>query len=141
MGAVNGIIGAIAGVGEAIMMQPTVFWKTELQQNRFSMSRAFNPRYLYRGVAIQAASCAPINCVQFAANGAVLDLARQMRGGRNSQPTDAERISAGLIAGALSALVMTPTDNIMITQQKHGGTVVATSKRIRALVWQPRALQ
>ena len=47
-------------------------------------------------------------------------------------PTDAERVCAGLTAGALSALVMTPTDNIMITQQKHGGSIVGTTNRIRS---------
>jgi len=129
--AVNAMIGAAAGVGEAIAMQPTVFWKTELQQNRFTMSRALNPRYLYRGVTIQCVSVAPISAVQFAANGAVLDLTRRMRGTQGA-PTDAERVCAGLTAGALSALVMTPTDNIMITQQKHGGSIVGTTNRIRS---------
>lgn len=128
--AVNAIIGAMAGVGEACIMQPTVFWKTELQQNRFSVHRAINPRFAYRGVGVQAASCAPIQAVQFAANGMVLDLARRLRAGADSPPTDIERVLAGLFAGAISALVMTPTDAVMITQQRHGGAMVGTFRQI-----------
>ena len=54
------VIGAAVGSCEVLIMQPTNYWKTELQQGRFDLARAIRPRYVYRGTMIAATSIAPI---------------------------------------------------------------------------------
>lgn len=59
-----------------------------------------------------------------------LGVVQRLGGQSKAPPSDGQRIFAGLSAGAASALVMTPTDAVMITQQKHGGTFPTTLNRI-----------
>jgi hypothetical protein len=59
------VIGAVAGVTECVIMQPTVAIKNALQEGRPVPT---NPLLLYRGVFINAASFAPITAIQFGSN-------------------------------------------------------------------------
>eukprot|EP00913_Durusdinium_trenchii_P035517 g33237.t1 len=103
-------IGASVGSIEMAIMRPAVFWKTELQQQRFSLSRAINPSYCYRGLPLAIASIAPITCEQ---HGSVHELgpvnavdpieARHITDGLAS-----ERLGVAVVAGAASALVQCP---------------------------------
>eukprot|EP00930_Biecheleria_cincta_P074192 TRINITY_DN61394_c0_g1_i1.p1 TRINITY_DN61394_c0_g1~~TRINITY_DN61394_c0_g1_i1.p1 ORF type:complete len:306 (+),score=47.95 TRINITY_DN61394_c0_g1_i1:24-920(+) len=122
----DSLVGASCGALEVLIMQPLVYWKTELQQQRFTLARALNPRFAYRGVWVSAGSCAPITAIQFGANGACL----RVLAGSSTEPCVAAQISSGMLAGMASALVQSPCQLVEINQQKHGGNMVAMARRI-----------
>lgn len=122
----DSLVGASCGALEVLIMQPLVYWKTELQQQRFALARALNPRFAYRGVWVSAGSCAPITAIQFGANGVCL----RAFSGTSTEPCVAAKIASGMLAGMASALVQSPCQLVEINQQKHGGNMVATAKRI-----------
>ena len=116
-------IGAACGSIEVCVMQPSVYWKTELQQGRFNLLRAVSPRYAYRGTVIAATSIAPITAIQFSVNGACMSALSGF------QPVTASMLSS-VVAGVVSAGVQSPCQLLEINQQKHGGRVLATVRRV-----------
>lgn len=118
-------IGAACGSMEVLIMQPSVYWKTELQQGRFSLRRAINPRYAYRGTAIAATSIAPITAIQFSVNGACMSALST-----EGSSAVAASLCSSVIAGVVSATVQAPCQLVEINQQKHGGNVLAMPRRI-----------
>lgn len=113
------MVGAMAGVTEVFIQQPTVAWKNAMQEGR---PRPWGPQ-MYRGVFVNAASIAPTNATQFAVNFALCDLAERMSG----EPSPAQRLAAAAAGGATSALIATPAELVMLQQQKHGGTLMGTA--------------
>lgn len=124
-------IGAVVGSVEQSMMRPSVFWKTELQQKRFDMYRAINPRFCYRGLPMAVVGIAPITCIQFGTNSAILNSFASHRGGI-SNVSDSDRLVAGVVAGMTSALLQSPCQLVEVNQQNHGGTIFKMVRRIRA---------
>lgn len=116
-------IGAACGSMEVCIMQPSVYWKTEMQQGRFNLRRAVNPRFAYRGTVIAATSIAPITAIQFSVNGACMSALSGF------EPVTASMLSS-LMAGVVSAAVQSPCQLVEINQQKHGGSVLAIPRRI-----------
>lgn len=104
-------------------MQPTVYWKAEMQQGRFNLRRAVNPRFAYRGTAIAATSIAPITAIQFSVNGACMSALSDF------QPVTASMLSS-VMAGVVSAAVQSPCQLVEINQQKHGGNVLSIPRRV-----------
>lgn len=121
-------IGAACGSIEVCIMQPTVYWKTELQQGRFNLARAITPRYAYRGTLIAATSIAPITAIQFSVNGACMSAFGPSSG--SSIPPLAATMLSGVTAGVASALVQSPCQLVEINQQKHGGTMLSIPRRV-----------
>jgi len=124
-------IGAVVGSVEQSIMRPSVFWKTEMQQKRFDMYRAINPRFCYRGLPMAVVGIAPITCIQFGTNSAILNAFTSHRGGF-SNVTDSDRLVAGVVAGMTSALVQSPCQLVEVNQQNHGGTIFKMIRRIHA---------
>jgi len=122
-------IGASVGSIEMAIMRPAVFWKTELQQQRFSFARAINPAYCYRGLPLAIASIAPITCIQFGANSLFSSTMKAAKGG-NSELNDAERLLSAVMAGAASALVQCPSQLVEVNQSNHGSSMLATARRV-----------
>jgi len=120
----NGIIGGLSGTIEVLIQQPHVAWKNALQEKRpFTL----NPRFLYRGVIINASSIAPITAVQFVVNGSLSSFLSN----NDKRPlTDIERLTVAAIAGAASALVSTPAELFMIQQQRSGNSLMKTGSSI-----------
>ncbi|KAK3277170.1 hypothetical protein CYMTET_14798 [Cymbomonas tetramitiformis] len=116
-------IGALSGVVEVAIQQPTVSWKNSIQQGR---PISFNPMICYRGVFINAASIAPITCTQFGASRAFENLIVD-----EGQPvSDAVKVASSTCAGVVSAGICTPSELIMIQQQKHGGSLLSTARNL-----------
>ncbi|CAJ1433698.1 unnamed protein product, partial [Effrenium voratum] len=121
-------IGALVGSLEMAIMRPAVFWKTELQQQRFSLMRAVNPSYCYRGLPLAIASIAPITCIQFGANSAFSTALKELRG--SSQLSEGDKILAAVTAGAASALVQCPCQLVEVNQSNHGSSMLSTARRV-----------
>lgn len=133
------LAGALTGSTEVLIMQPSNFWKTELQQKRFILSRALNPKYLYRGVTIAAFTIAPVTAIQFSVNGFCLSSLSSLSSTTTPPtttppttppPTATVSIFSGLIAGITSAIFNSPAQLIEINQQKHGGTIASFVQRV-----------
>lgn len=122
-------IGMLVGSIEQSIMRPSVYWKSELQQGRFSLARAVNPRYCYRGLPVAIVSIAPITGIQFGAT-AVYKGALQRYSGRPT--SDGDMLAAGIFAGMTSALVQSPCQLVEVNQQNFGGTMTSTARRVIA---------
>lgn len=70
----------------------------------------------FRGVTAAAAPLGPITAVQVAVNGAI---ERVVTGG-DRDPTDPERVGVAMAAGAVSSVLYSPVDLVVIQQQKLG---------------------
>lgn len=118
----NLAVGVVGGCTETLALMPVVTYKLCLQEGR-----AY-PRFpgMYRGVAVQAASVAPITAFQMLANGII---EKVITGGRRA-PSDAEAVGCALGAGAASAVLYSPVDLATIHQQKLGLGPVATVQHL-----------
>lgn len=113
-------IGGTAGVCEVLIMQPTIAIKNALQEGR---PIPWYPRALYRGLAVNAASIAPITAIQFGTH-------RLLERALGEDVSELGRIGAAAGAGAASALVGCPAELLMIQQQKSGQPLLAEARRI-----------
>lgn len=120
-------MGALAGMTEVFCQQPTVAWKNAMQEGR---PIPFAPRVMYRGVLVNAFSIAPCNATQFAVNSAASSLFRRLRGDPKAELSTAERLAGAVTGGAMSALLATPAELVMLQQQKHGGDLWGWFRRI-----------
>mmetsp|Transcript_21533 Transcript_21533/g.73812 ORF Transcript_21533/g.73812 Transcript_21533/m.73812 type:complete len:322 (+) Transcript_21533:101-1066(+) len=125
----HGCIGACVGSIEQTVMRPAVFWKAELQQQRFVLARAVDPRFCYRGLPVAVASIAPITCIQFSATNACMNAIKRRRGGSTAN-SDADKFISGCFAGVASSLVQSPFQLVEVNQQNSGGSVGATARRV-----------
>lgn len=126
----EGAIGALVGSLEQTIMRPAVYWKTELQQQRFTVARAINPLYCYRGLPVAVACIAPITCIQYSSNSVYSRVLRSFSGNSEDPLGDGQRILCNILAGTTSALVQSPCQLIEVNQQNHGGSMASTAKRV-----------
>eukprot|EP00878_Enallax_costatus_P026933 GHUV01028948.1.p2 GENE.GHUV01028948.1~~GHUV01028948.1.p2 ORF type:complete len:190 (+),score=34.71 GHUV01028948.1:952-1521(+) len=117
------IIGAVGGVMEVCLMQPMVAFKNALQEGR---PLPTTPVQMYRGLLINCGSIAPITASQFGTNRFMEGLLKQRTPGQDL--TSVDRFGCAAAAGAVSSLVATPTELIIIQQQKKGTPLLAEVK-------------
>ncbi|KAK9916384.1 hypothetical protein WJX75_002075 [Coccomyxa subellipsoidea] len=113
-------IGGVAGVSEVLIMQPTIAIKNALQEGR---PIPWHPRALYRGLAVNAASIAPITAIQFGTH-------RLLERALGKDISELGKVGAAAGAGAASALVGCPAELLMIQQQKTGQRLLTEARRI-----------
>ena len=114
----NAVLGASAAFVEAIVLQPTIYWKNARMQG---LPFTANPRIIYRGLG--AALCNEMGQmgIQFGLTGYVKKL---IAGHGNKNLSIAEDILSAVIGGAVGALFATPVELVMIQQQRFGGSLV-----------------
>lgn len=108
----------IGGTVETMVLMPIITYKFCKQEGRPY------PRFpgMYRGIAVQAGSVAPLTAIQMVFNGVFENAIRAMKSptsGSGGNLSDAQVIACGLGAGAASAVLYGPVDLIMIHQQKQ----------------------
>ncbi|KAL4458201.1 hypothetical protein ABPG75_013066 [Micractinium tetrahymenae] len=113
-------IGALAGVTEVCIMQPTVGIKNALQEGR-PVPRTLPT--LYRGLVVSAGAMLPITAVQFGMNRFLEQTYRRVTGAE--QPGTGGRVALAMGAGASSAVLGCPAEFVMIQQQKAGRSLPA----------------
>ena len=129
------VVGGLAGVLETMIVQPLVYWKTVAHLSAAGGPSTWerlwvavrSPSMLYRGVGVNAASIGPISAWQYASDGFARGLHRQMT---QRDATATESLLIASITGALSTVIVTPAELLMILQQRSGGTFLDTSKDI-----------
>jgi len=115
----NAGIGVAAAAAEITIDQPLVYWKNMIQSGkRIDWAR---PQAFYRGAGVNLASLAPTTAIQVAINGLLNDIQahyplRQM-------------VNAWL-AGAMSAIVSSPSEALILHQQMSGKNAFETAKNL-----------
>ncbi|KAL2653201.1 hypothetical protein R1flu_021329 [Riccia fluitans] len=106
----SGAVGALSGVIEVLLQQPSVSIKNAIQDRK---PISMNPRVLYRGLFVNAGSIAPVSAIQFGVNAF-------LEGSLSNSPTPLQK---GMIAGAagmVSGFASSPAELVMIQQQRTG---------------------
>eukprot|EP00039_Didymoeca_costata_P001454 m.52634 g.52634 ORF g.52634 m.52634 type:complete len:505 (+) comp10807_c0_seq1:193-1707(+) len=116
-------VGGLAGAVEVACMQPFVYWKN-MEQIQQPMS--WRPSAAYRGVFMNAASIAPITAIQYAANGWFSILYRK----NTKKQTIMGYVGCAALAGAVSSVIVTPAELVVLSQQRTGLSVAATLQEI-----------
>jgi len=120
----NTLLGMVSGTEVLLIVQPMIFWKNAVQQG---LAFTANPRTVYRGLGASASAQALITGTQFFSTGYIK---HTMTGGVERRLTNLETVSAALVGGCISGLVCGPLELLMIQQQRHGGSLVATASKL-----------
>jgi len=121
------VIGALSGVLEVCVNQPTVYMKNTLQQRQ---PLSFSPLVMYRGTFVNAASIAPITAIQFGVSGMAKQFLKERKGSQSAELNAVEQIGSAMLAGAASSIIVCPADMLIIQQQKTGLSLLAQSRQI-----------
>ncbi len=114
------VVGSLTGISEVTVNQPLVGIKNALQQ-----SQSIEPKRLYRGYFVNALSMAPITAIQISANSIFQKLLSN-----DKDLSIKDKILSAFLAGAISSLVSSPSELIMIKQQNYGKNFCQTLKNL-----------
>jgi hypothetical protein len=114
-------IGALTGGAEVSVNQPLVRIKIMLQQGLPINRETLNLSTLYRGYGVNVGSMIPITAVQMGVNSGLSNWYYT-----DHTATPASQVGIALIAGATSALVSGPAENIMTKQQGTTESIITT---------------
>uniref|UniRef100_A0A7S0YRZ3 Mitochondrial carrier protein n=1 Tax=Polytomella parva TaxID=51329 RepID=A0A7S0YRZ3_9CHLO len=118
------VIGAAGGAIEVTIMQPLVSIKNALQEGRTVPTKI---GHLYRGLAMNIVSMAPITASQFGANRFLTSVVLKKE---EKDMNISERFFSASMAGAFSALIASPSELIIIQQQKSGRALAEETSHI-----------
>ena len=123
-------VGGLSGVTMILTTMPVLTWKFCIQTGT-PFPTALGG--WYRGVLVQASSIAPVTAVQFLFNGALKKMisgASPLSSRMKRELTTVERLVAGLGAGVVSAVLLSPVDMLTIQQQKLGLSLMGSLQYI-----------
>jgi Mitochondrial carrier protein len=110
-----------------LILQPFNYAKNMVQQKQ---PIVLNPAVMYRGVGANALNMGSCTMIQFVVGGSLKNV---VLAGEHRHLSLAEEMVCGIGAGAVSALVGSPLELIMIQQQRKGGATFATIQNIGQL--------
>jgi len=112
-------VGAVASGIQAVILQPTIYWKNAAQQG---LPFTMNPKFLYRGMGASLANEMGQMGLQFGMTGYL----RKVFGADGVQAELGTAIVGGALIGPYASLM----ECTMIQQQKYGGTLLGTPVRV-----------
>jgi len=113
-------VGALASGVQAVIMQPTIYWKNAAQQG---LPFTVNPNMVYRGMGASLANEMGQMGLQFGMTGYL----RKLFGSDGSL---ASELGTAVVGGALVGPYASLLECTMIQQQLHGGSLLGTPVRI-----------
>lgn len=117
-------VGALGGMLETCIQMPLITYKITSQDGR-PMPK--NIQGWYRGVVANAGAVAPITAFQMAVNGG---LERMILNGETRELQAIEKIGAAMGAGAISSILYSPLDLVVIQQQKLATSIGGALKAV-----------
>mmetsp|Transcript_21848 Transcript_21848/g.36559 ORF Transcript_21848/g.36559 Transcript_21848/m.36559 type:complete len:272 (+) Transcript_21848:100-915(+) len=121
----NLMLGTIAAFIEAVILQPTLYWKNaRAQQLPFTL----NVQKIYRGTGAAILSECQQMGLQFLFTG--MSKKYLIRNSTNDQNAKATEFVAAGLGGIMASFLACPTELVMIQQQKFGGSFVSTSATV-----------
>lgn len=107
----NAVLGGTAAFIEAILLQPTLYWKNAAMRGEpFTL----NPFVVYRGISSGLVNEVGSAGVQFVLTGLMKHL---FLGGVDRKMTFNEELNSALLGGCISAIFTSPVELLMIQQQ------------------------
>jgi hypothetical protein len=116
----NFSLGVVAAFIEGIILQPTLYWKNAKAQK---LPFSINPRVIYRGTAASIYNEMQMMGLQFGLTGLFKRLNTEGAGKLGDY-------FSAFFGGSLAATFASPVELIMIQQQREGGSIFATLRRI-----------
>jgi hypothetical protein len=119
-------IGIFAAFIEGIILQPTLYWKNASAQG---LPFTTDPRVVYRGTSTSIFNECAMMGLQFGMTSAITKhLDEKADSGKTD--TDFILLASAIGGGGGAAFIATPLELLMIQQQKYGGSVGSTLKRL-----------
>lgn len=123
----NLTVGAIAATIQGVSLQPTLYWKNAAARGRpFTL----NPAIIYRGTYASIGNEVVQLCGQMLFAGMSRRWFSDAPGSVGRQWVGVVTLASASIGGAVTALVASPVELIMIQQQFHGGGPWATLRNV-----------
>jgi hypothetical protein len=123
-------IGSTIGMGEIIFPGHALFTIMNQRIDKPGIPLNLNPKFLYRGVLINALLKAPVISTQVAVNNKL----RQYLS-HNSELSNAQKISTSFASGIASSIIATPQEAIPVYMQKYELSTLETIRTIRLSIW------
>ena len=120
----NTILGTIAAFIEAVLLQPTLYWKNA---NAMKLPFTLSPKIIYRGTAASIFNEMQMMGLQFGITGFFQKL---FISEQNQKMTVGQTFISAILGGMIAANAASPVELIMVQQQRHGGTFWNTPARI-----------
>lgn len=114
----NVVIGTGASFCQAVILQPTIFWKNAAQQG---LAFTMNPRIVYRGMGAALVNESGQMGLQFGTAGFLKKIFGDSKFGV---------LASALLAGSFMAPFVQCCEMTMIQQQRFGGTLFSTALRV-----------
>lgn len=124
-------IGGVAALIEAVLLQPTLYWKNARAQG---LPMSLSPRVLYRGSAINIFNEMQCLGVQFATTSLLSSLlnpqstSKLNRSVKSQNHSDTVEVFSAVGGGVMAAFFATPLELIMIQQQLRGQSILNNVK-------------
>ena len=129
----NIVIGSCAAMAEVAIDQPLVYFKNSIQQGK---SISWSPKIWYRGLFANLFGLVPVTAAQVTINHMLLEYLKK----HHNEPTTIDKITAACGAGAMAALIASPTELVMLQQQNSGQNVYSVIKQIMSKSPQARRM-
>lgn len=122
-------IGALCGMTEVILQQPTISIKNAIQQKK---PMSFHPLVLYRGLGINCASIAPITGIQFGVHGFFTSMYQQYQedNGKVVKMNMGTQLAIAGSSGIAAAVIGGPAELLMTVQQRSGLSLGQTLQQL-----------
>jgi hypothetical protein len=116
----NFSLGVVAAFIEGVILQPTLYWKNARAQK---LPFSINPRVIYRGTAASLYNEMQMMGLQFGLTG----IFKQFNSSNSSRLGD---YFSAFFGGSAAAIFASPVELVMIQQQRHGGSIFSTLRRV-----------
>eukprot|EP01083_Nonionella_stella_P169630 575652_1 len=120
----NVMVGIIAGCIQCALDHPLITLKNMVQQ---SLPKSFNLRVLYRGTVADMIGLSSLTAIQFFGTATISNIILHNKSNDahlNMSLTTNEMLFSCLGGGMLSGIVCSPSELIMIQQQRYGGSLL-----------------
>jgi len=120
----NVCVGVGAAFIEAVLLQPTLYWKNARAQN---LPFTLNPKIVYRGTFTSIMNEMQMMGVQFGLTGALqrlyISIALGAAIGDKVNFSFMDEVLVATVGGCISAITTSPVELVMIQQQLKGGSI------------------
>lgn len=125
----NATVGSLAAFIEAVILQPTLYWKNARAQR---LPFTINPKIIYRGTMASIFNEIQMMGVQFGATGLCQSVMRKWsrESTLSSNMSQFADVCAAFLGGVISTVSSSPIELVMIQQQRFGGSLLSTAQRI-----------
>jgi hypothetical protein len=119
-------VGTVAAFVEAIILQPTLYWKNARAQR---LPFTIDPRVIYRGTGAAILNECGQMGLQYMTTNIILKALTRPDAEDQIMSNNSLEVFSALNSGAICALFANPVELVMIQQQKYGGSAIVTIQR------------